>query len=82
MSVGEIVGTTGLSQPNVSNHLSCLLECGLVTRRPSGKFAFYELADERIGLLLETAEGIVADAARGLFECSDFQLPQRTRRDA
>lgn len=32
-NVQEIVGHTGLGQPNVSNHLRCLLECGLVSRR-------------------------------------------------
>lgn len=28
LSVGEIATATALSQPNVSNHLSCLLDCG------------------------------------------------------
>ena len=28
--VSELVTLTGLSQPNVSAHLSCLAECGLV----------------------------------------------------
>ena len=31
-NVQEIVGHTGLGQPNVSNHLRCLLDC--VTGRP------------------------------------------------
>lgn len=29
--VSEVVGITGLSQPNVSAHLSCLEDCGLLT---------------------------------------------------
>ena len=29
LSVSEIVAVTGLSQPNASNHLRCLSECGL-----------------------------------------------------
>ena len=37
LSVGEIVRQTGLSQPNVSNHLSCLHDCGLVARRQEGR---------------------------------------------
>ena len=30
-TVSDIVQTTGFTQPNVSNHLSCLRDCGLVT---------------------------------------------------
>lgn len=37
--VSEIVAATGLSQPNASTHLSCLGECGLVTRERRGKRA-------------------------------------------
>jgi len=32
MSVGQLVLATGLSQPNVSNHLARLHGCGLVVR--------------------------------------------------
>ncbi len=28
--VGDLVAATGLGQPNVSNHLGCLQDCGLV----------------------------------------------------
>lgn len=40
--VHEIVSETGLSQPNVSKHLACLLGCGLVEREPRGRHVFYE----------------------------------------
>ena len=36
-TVADIVKLTGLSQPNVSAHLSCLLECGLVKRERDKK---------------------------------------------
>ena len=45
----QIVEITGLSQPNASNHLACLLDCGLVAREARGRYAFYRLADERVG---------------------------------
>ena len=41
--VHEIVSETGLSQPNVSKHLACLLGCGLVQREPRGRHVFYEV---------------------------------------
>jgi ArsR family transcriptional regulator, cadmium/lead-responsive transcriptional repressor len=76
-SVGEIVNKTRLSQPNVSNHLACLLDCGLVAREQRGRYVYYQLRDERVAQLLGIAEAVLADAARGLYECSRFQLPER-----
>ncbi len=35
--VSEIIAATGLSQSNVSNHLSCLYECDLVLREQDGR---------------------------------------------
>ena len=75
LSVGEIVEVTGLSQPNTSNHLSCLLDCGLVARQQRGRFAFYQLADARVSGLLEVAEEILSDVARGLEACGRYGPP-------
>lgn len=55
-SVTEIVERTGLSQPNASNHLACLLDCGLVEREQRGRFAYYRTADARVGTLLALAD--------------------------
>ena len=71
-SVGEIVEATGLSQPNTSNHLSCLLDCGLVTREQRGRFVFYELADGRIDALLGDAEELLSEVARGVEACERY----------
>lgn len=37
------------SRANLSNHLTCLRECGLVTAAAEGRRVRYELADERLG---------------------------------
>lgn len=68
-SVGEVVDATGLSQPNVSNHLACLLDCGLVAREQRGRFAYYGLADDRVEDLLALAELLLADVATGVRCC-------------
>ncbi|HEV2146867.1 MAG TPA: metalloregulator ArsR/SmtB family transcription factor [Longimicrobiaceae bacterium] len=68
-SVGEIVDATGLGQSNVSNHLACLLGCGLVAREQRGRHAFYRLADERVDALLALADALLADVASGVGEC-------------
>jgi DNA-binding transcriptional ArsR family regulator len=41
----DIVGLTGLSQPNVSKHLRCLRGCGLVVADKRGREVFYSLPD-------------------------------------
>lgn len=68
-SVGEIVCETGLGQSNVSNHLACLLGCGLVVREQRGRHAFYRLADDRVGALLALADALLAEVAPGVGGC-------------
>ena len=76
-SVSEIVEITGLSQPNASNHLACLLDCGLVAREQEGRFAYYQLADERVAALLAAADEILTDVARGVYICPRHEAPDR-----
>lgn len=66
MTVTEICTVTGLTQSNASNHLACLLGCGLAAREQRGRFAYYRLADGRIETLLALgAEISLGVAARG-----------------
>ncbi|NOX61642.1 MAG: winged helix-turn-helix transcriptional regulator [Chloroflexi bacterium] len=71
-TVGEIVEITGLSQSNVSNHLACLRDCGLVVAERNGRFVSYQLSDERVTAILTLAESLLADAARGVYECTRY----------
>jgi ArsR family transcriptional regulator, cadmium/lead-responsive transcriptional repressor len=73
VAVSEIVEKTGLSQPNVSNHLACLRDCGLVTAAQQGRYVYYQLSDERVCALLALAEELLADVARGVYECARYQ---------
>ncbi len=70
LTVSEIVGATGLSQSNASNHLGCLRDCGLVTARQEGRYVRYRLSDPRVGKLLRLADELLADVARGVYECT------------
>jgi len=72
-SVTEIVEGTGLSQPNVSGHLACLRDCGLVVSRQEGRSVFYALADKRLEDLFEAAEGILARIVERLYRCTRYQ---------
>lgn len=71
-SVQEIVTQTGLGQPNVSNHLRCLLDCGLVSRRNEGRFVRYRLADRRIADLIRDADQLLASTAVGVDACRSY----------
>lgn len=74
-TVGDLVQATKLTQPNVSNHLSCLRDCGLVTVRQQGRFAYYSLSDDRVAQLLLLADELLADVARGVYECTRYAAP-------
>ena len=68
-NVGSIVAKTGLGQSNVSNHLACLLGCGLVARERRGRFVFYRLSDPRVAELLERADILLEEVAHGVDTC-------------
>jgi DNA-binding transcriptional ArsR family regulator len=72
MTVTDIVQATGLSQSNASNHLSCLRECGLVSRQQEGRYVRYRLSDRRVAALLEEADGLLADRAKDIYECTRY----------
>lgn len=72
LTVGDIVKATGLSQSNVSNHLGCLRDCGLVVAEQNWRYVTYQLSDDRVGALLELAESLLSDVARGVYECTRY----------
>ena len=69
LTVSEIASRTGLTQPNTSNHLACMLGCGLVVREPDGRFAYYRHADESISVLLSVADRVISQTAHATLEC-------------
>ena len=72
LTVSEIVHATGLAQSNVSNHLGCLYDCGLVGRGQEGRFVRYRLSDARVEMLLRLSEELLADSARGVLACTEL----------
>lgn len=78
-TVSEIVRATELSQSNVSNHLGCLRDCGLVTAEQQGRFVYYHHSDERVGQFLQLADELLADVARGVYECTHYNISEARR---
>ena len=73
LTVNAIVERTGLSQPNVSGHLACLRDCGLVTCSQQGRYMQYQLSDERVASLLSLADELLTDVARGVCQCTRYE---------
>lgn len=69
LNVSELSERTGLSQSNTSNHLACLLGCGLVRRSREGRFHYYRHADADVATLLAVADRLVDDPAAGILSC-------------
>ena len=58
-SVQELCETTGMSQANVSKHLSVLAEQGIVEKRRQGLFVYYSIGDNSIYELCDIVCGAV-----------------------
>ena len=68
-TVGQLVAETGLTQSNVSGHLACLKDCGLVESRQEWRHNYYRLADARTEELLRAADGILTATAQRVYAC-------------
>jgi len=77
LTVTEVIETTGLTQSNTSSHLACLRDCGLVSRDQQGRFVRYRLSEKRVETLLRVADELLADVARGVYECTRYGVPNR-----
>ncbi len=68
--VTDLVEAVGGSQSNVSGHLACLRECGLVVDRPGERRqVFYRLSGPEVTELLEAAERLLAASGTAIELC-------------
>lgn len=71
--VVDLVETLGCSQSNVSGHLACLKECGLITDRPEGRSVHYRLATPAVVDLLRQAETLLAEIGQDVALCRNYR---------
>lgn len=71
--VTDLVNQVGTSQANVSNHLRCLRECGLIAARPDGRQTFYRVASTQIETLLWAAETVLAETGDSIELCKRYR---------
>jgi DNA-binding transcriptional ArsR family regulator len=64
-TVRELVALFTWTQPNISRHLSILVQAGLVKKSKEGLFVFYSVANSRIFALCDTVCTHVKATIRG-----------------
>lgn len=73
--VSDLVEVAGSSQSNVSGHLACLKECGLVVDRPGERRqVFYRLSGPEVAQLLEAAERLLAANGDAIELCANPRM--------
>lgn len=86
--VKDLVDTIGGSQGNISGHVACLKECGLVADRVEGRQTYYRAAHPEITELLRAAELLLAATGERVDLCPNYgatadpasrPAPRRTR---
>lgn len=70
--VVDVVGEVGSSQANVSGHLACLKDCGLVVDRPQGRSVYYSIASAELFDLLQSAEALLASVGHQISLCPNY----------
>ena len=73
--VTDLVERVGSSQGNVSGHLACLKDCGIVADRPQGRAVFYQIASEEVVTVLRAAEALLADSGHRIALCHNYKAP-------
>ncbi len=76
--VSDLVASVGGSQSNVSGHLACLRDCGLVIDRPGERRQiFYRLARPEVVELLRAAERLLAANGSAIELCTNPLMGDR-----
>ena len=73
-SAGVLADACDLSASNASNHLQCLLECGLVLVEARGRYNLYRIATAEVRRLLDASLRILASRAGAMIaDCRNYQ---------
>lgn len=76
-TAGELASALDLSPSNASNHLRCLLECGLVRVESQGRYNLYRLADPSVARLLDASRALLTIVSPEIEACLNYGPPDR-----
>lgn len=69
-----LADTLGLTRQNVSNHLACLRDCGIVAAEPEGRQTRYEISDPHLTRSLTALMDVVLAVDESV-PCVDASCP-------
>ena len=78
--VTDLVARIGGSQGNISGHLACLKECGMVSDRPEGRAVWYSISRPDVIAVLRAGEELIARTGRQVQICPNYGSPKRGAR--
>ncbi len=70
--VSDLVTALKGSQGNISGHLRCLRDCGIVVGRPSGREVFYRIAVSEVIDVLRSVEALLAVTGEAVDLCPNY----------
>ncbi|MGI8518012.1 MAG: ArsR/SmtB family transcription factor [Acidimicrobiia bacterium] len=73
LRVADLIERVGGSQGNVSGHLACLKDCGLVRDRPEGRQVFYRISDPVVVRTLRASEDVLAISGEKISLCPNYR---------
>ncbi|KAA3640604.1 MAG: ArsR family transcriptional regulator [Armatimonadetes bacterium] len=74
LRVKDLVDRLGGSQSNISGHVGCLKDCGLVSDRPEGRQVFYRISAAEVVGVLRSAEDLLAVSGQQIELCPNYRL--------
>lgn len=77
--VSDIVEALDGSQGNVSGHLRCLKDCGLVADRRSGREVYYRIAHDEVLGVLRSVEQLLDVTGHRIDLCPNYEPAKPAR---
>ena len=74
MRVTDLVRHLGGSQGNISGHVACLRDCGLISARAEGRQTFYRASAPEILTLLRAGESLLAITGNRVELCPNHRI--------
>jgi DNA-binding transcriptional ArsR family regulator len=79
LRVTDLVARLGGSQGNISGHLACLKDCGMVIDRPQGRAVWYSIAQPEVITVIRAAEDLLARTGQRVDLCPNYRAPDGPR---
>ncbi|KMK76312.1 ArsR/SmtB family transcription factor [Alkalihalobacillus pseudalcaliphilus] len=71
-TVSQIVEEINGNQSNISQHLACLKDCGIIVGRNEGKYCYYSLRNEKVRSFLNMFDSVLEDVEDEVSCCKNY----------